>query len=193
VLALCDEVYEHIVFPGAEHRPLISLPGMETRTVRVGSGGKTFSLTGWKVGYVTGPAPLIDVIAKAHQFLTFTTPPALQDAIAFGLGLPDRYFATLALDLAAKRDRLSAGLASLGFEVLPAQGTYFLLASYPRLEGASSAEEVARRLTIDAKVASIPLDAFYTAGTRPYLRFCFCKRDDVLEDAVGRLKRYLGR
>jgi aspartate/methionine/tyrosine aminotransferase len=192
VLAVCDEVYEHIVFPGASHRPLMSLKGMEERTVRIGSAGKTFSLTGWKVGYVSGPARLIDVIAKAHQFLTFTTPPALQDAVAFGLALPDRYFAGLARDLAAKRDLLAQGLAGLGFDVLPAQGTYFLIASYAPLGLAGTADEVAKMLTIEAKVASIPLDAFYTDGAqRPYLRFCFSKRREVLEDAVSRLGTYL--
>jgi aspartate/methionine/tyrosine aminotransferase len=192
VLALCDEVYEHIVFDGRQHRPLMGFPGMDARSVRIGSGGKTFSLTGWKIGYVTARAPLLDVIAKAHQFVTFTTPPALQDAIAFGLGMPDHYFAGLAGGLAAKRSQLARGLTELGFSVVPASGTYFLLASYEGLGMTGSAEEIARRLTIEAKVASIPLDAFYSDGvTRPYLRFCFCKQEVVIAEALRRLGGYL--
>jgi N-succinyldiaminopimelate aminotransferase len=112
--AICDEVYEHLVFGEARHIPLATLPDMAQRTVRIGSAGKTFSLTGWKVGYMSGPAALIEPIAKAHQFTTFTTPPHLQKAVAFGLGLPDTYYRDLAGELEAKRDRLAAGLAGDG-------------------------------------------------------------------------------
>ena len=119
--AMCDEVYEHLTFDGWRHIPLMTLPGMRERCLRIGSAGKTFSLTGWKVGYVTAPPALAGVVAKAHQNLTFTTPPNLQRAVAVGLAKDDAYFAGLAAELAAKRDRLSAGLARLGFGVLPAR------------------------------------------------------------------------
>src|SRR5579875_3110578 len=109
--AVCDEVYEHLTYDGWRHIPLMTLPGLRDRCMRVGSAGKTFSLTGWKVGYVTAPAALASVVAKAHQNLTFTTPPNLQRAVAVGLGKDDRYFADLAASLQAKRDLLSAGLS----------------------------------------------------------------------------------
>ena len=117
--AICDEVYEHLTFDGARHIPLMTLPGMRERTMRIGSAGKTFSLTGWKVGYVTAPAALATNVAKAHQNLTFTTAPNLQRAVAVGLAKDDAYFASLAGALQAKRDRLAAGLASLGLTCCP--------------------------------------------------------------------------
>ena len=128
--AICDEVYEHLTFDGARHIPLMTLPGMRERTMRIGSAGKTFSLTGWKVGYVTAPAALAANVAKAHQNLTFTTAPNLQRAVAVGLGKDDAYFASLAGALQAKRDRLAAGLASLGLAVLPTKGSYFISADF---------------------------------------------------------------
>src|ERR1700722_19182807 len=128
--AICDEVYEHLTFDGARHIPLMTLPGMRERTMRVGSAGKTFSLTGWKVGYVTSSAALAANVAKAHQNLTFTTPPNLQRAVATGLGKDDAYFASLSGALQAKRDRLATGLASLGLTVLPAKGSYFISADF---------------------------------------------------------------
>jgi N-succinyldiaminopimelate aminotransferase len=192
--ALCDEVYEHLVFDGRRHRPLMSFPGMAARTARIGSAGKTFALTGWKVGYVTAAAPLLETIAKAHQFVTFTTPPALQEAVAFGLGFPESYFEGLSVRLQAKRDRLSSGLREIGFEVLPCAGTYFVTAGYGRLALGEAAEALCKRLTREAKVAAIPLDAFYTDGLgRPYLRFCFCKREDLLDEALRRLGGCLAR
>ena len=121
-IAICDEVYEHVLFDGLSHIPLMTLPGMRERTIRIGSAGKTFSLTGWKVGYVTAPARLLDPIAKAHQFTTFTTPPNLQKAVAYGLAKDDSYYASLAGDLEVKRDRFAAGLARLGFGVVPCAG-----------------------------------------------------------------------
>jgi aspartate/methionine/tyrosine aminotransferase len=121
--AICDEVYEHLVFAPARHVPLMTLPGMAERCLRIGSAGKTFSLTGWKVGYVTAPAALAAVVTKAHQNLTFTTPPNLQRAVAAGLANDDAYFADLAGSLAAKRDRLSGGLRKVGFDVLPSDGS----------------------------------------------------------------------
>ena len=126
--AVCDEVYEHLLFDGRRHIPLMTLPGMDQRCLRIGSAGKSFSLTGWKVGYVTAPAALLTPVAKAHQFVTFTTPPNLQKAVAYGLAKDDAYFDGLAGELEAKRDRFAAGLAEIGFGVIDCQGTYFITA-----------------------------------------------------------------
>jgi aspartate/methionine/tyrosine aminotransferase len=191
--AICDEVYEHLVFGDAEHIPLATLAGMAERTVRIGSAGKSFSLTGWKVGYVAGPPSLIAPIAKAHQFTTFTTPPNLQKAVAFGLGLPDEYFVGLAADLAAKRDRLAEGLSSIRFPTLQADGSYFLIADISQL-GLGSDVDAAQRMTVEAGVTTVPMSAFYSGNApRHLLRFCFCKRDEVLDEAVARLKAWQER
>ena len=125
-IAICDEVWEHVVFDGREHIPLITIPGMRDRTIKVGSAGKIFSLTGWKIGFVCAAPPLLRVAAKVHQFLTFTTAPNLQAAVAYGLNKPDEYFYDMRKDLARSRDRLTKGLESIGFPVLKSQGTYFL-------------------------------------------------------------------
>jgi N-succinyldiaminopimelate aminotransferase len=185
--AICDEVYEHLVFGEAVHIPLGTLPGMADRAVRIGSAGKTFSLTGWKVGYIAGPDALIEPMAKAHQFTTFTTPPHLQKAVAYGLGLPDAYYRDLAADLAAKRDRLADGLRAVGLPTLPADGSYFLIADIAQL-GLGSDVDAAQRMTIEAGVTTVPMSAFYQGNAPDHLlRFCFCKRDEVLDEAVARL------
>ena len=191
--AICDEVYEHLVFGDARHIPLATLPGMAESTVRIGSAGKSFSLTGWKVGYVSGPAALIAPISKAHQFTTFTTPPHLQMAVAEGLAMPDSYFQKLSDDLEAKRDRLAAGLAAAGFPTLPADGSYFLIADIAAL-GLGSDIEAAQRMTIEAGVTTVPMSAFYRGDAPTHLlRFCFCKRDEVLDEAVTRLAAWRAR
>lgn len=191
--AICDEVYEHIVFDSARHTPLMSLPGMRERTIRIGSAGKTLSLTGWKVGYLTAPPHLLDPIAKAHQFTTFTTPPNLQYAVAAGLAKPADYFDDLASALQLKRDRLSRGLHQLGYDVLPAGGTYFVVAGYSGLSDMPDVE-FARRMTIEAGVTAIPLSALYEDATPTrYVRFCFSKRDEVLDTALERLAAWHGR
>ena len=190
--AVCDEVYEHLTFDGWRHIPLMTLPGLRERCLRIGSAGKTFSLTGWKVGYVTAPAALAAVVAKAHQNLTFTTPPNLQRAVAVGLGKDDAYFAGLAGALQEKRDRLGAGLAALGFEVLPAMGSYFITADFSPLGFAGDDVAFCRHITEAAGVASIPVSAFYEdEAPRHYARFAFCKREAVLDEAVGRLGAWL--
>lgn len=190
--AVCDEVYEHLVFEGARHIPLMSLAGMRERVMRIGSAGKTFSLTGWKVGYVTACAALAGVVAKAHQNLTFTTPPNLQRAVALGLAKDDAYFTGLARDLQAKRDRLSAGLAALGMIVLPSRATYFVTADFTPLGFPPDDEAFCRHITKHAKVTAVPVTAFYDAPDPPrsYARFAFCKRDEVLDEAVARLRRH---
>ena len=189
--AVCDEVYEHLTYDGWRHVPLMSLPGMRERCLRIGSAGKTFSLTGWKVGYVTAPAALAVVVAKAHQNLTFTTPPNLQRAVAVGLAKDDAYFAGLSAGLAGKRDRLSAGLAGLGFGVLPAMGSYFVTADFSPLGFAGDDVAFCTEITEAAGVTAIPVSAFYE-GEAPshYARFAFCKRESVLDEALARLSRW---
>ncbi|ODN71870.1 aminotransferase [Methylobrevis pamukkalensis] len=188
---IADEVYEHLTFDGRRHETLMSFPGMRERVVRIGSAGKTFSLTGWKIGYVTAAPNLLEPIAKVHQFVTFTTPPNLQAAVAHGLAMGDDYFTELAATQAGKRDRLAAGLASVGFEVMACGGTYFITTDTGPL-GIDDDAEACRRLTREAGVAAVPVSAFY-AGNAPtrFIRFCFCKRDEVLDAAVERLEHWL--
>lgn len=192
--AVCDEVYEHLTFDGWRHIPLMTLPGLRDRCMRVGSAGKTFSLTGWKIGYVSAPAALAAVVAKAHQNLTFTTPPNLQRAVAVGLRKDQAYFDGLASALAAKRDLLSAGLARLGFDVLETRGSYFVTADFGPLGFAGDDVAFCRHITETAGVTAIPVSAFYESqAPSHYARFAFCKREAVLEEAVARLERGLAR
>jgi N-succinyldiaminopimelate aminotransferase len=189
-VAICDEVYEHLVFDGRPHLPLVGFPGMTDRAVRVGSAGKMFSLTGWKVGWVTGAAPLIDVIAKAHQFITFTTPPALQRGIAYALAKEMEFTLALTNALQDNRDLLASRLAQIGFGVLPCEGTYFLTADIRKLTNERD-DEFCKRLVNDAGVALIPLSAFFEAGEPSHLvRFAFCKKRALLEQALDRLEKY---
>ena len=191
--AVSDEVYEHLVFDGRAHRPLITLPGMRERTIRIGSAGKTFSMTGWKVGYLTACPALLGVIAKAHQFLVFTTPPNLQRAVAHGLDHEAQWYTGLAPGLQVKRDRLAAGLTALGFQVLDSQATYFMNVDFRPLGWTENDVAVCKRLTVEAGVTLVPVSALYTDGSvKHLLRICFCKRDEVLEEALGRLGSYLG-
>ncbi len=190
--AICDEVYEHLTFDGARHIPLMTLPGMRERCMRIGSAGKTFSLTGWKVGYVTASAALAANVAKAHQNLTFTTAPNLQRAVAVGLAKDDAYFAGLSAALQDKRDRLAAGLAGLGLKVLPTQGSYFITTDFRPLGFNGDDVAFCRHITETAKVTAIPVSAFYDEPDAPrhYARFAFCKSDAVLDEAVSRLARH---
>ena len=191
-IAICDEVYEHIVFDRRRHIPLMTLPGMRERSVRIGSAGKTFSLTGWKVGYVTAPPHLLEPITKAHQFTTFTTPPNLQKAVTFGLAKGDDYYAALAGELEKKRDRFAAGIAALGFDVAPCAGTYFITADVSPLRLNEGDADLCKRMTVEAGVAAVPMSAFYDAeGPRQFVRFCFSKRDAILDQAVDRLATWL--
>lgn len=192
--AVCDEVYEHLVFDNHAHNPLMTRPDMAGRCVRIGSAGKTFSLTGWKIGYISGPEHLVSTIAKAHQFVTFTTPPALQYAVAYGINEKDSYIKDLAADLESKRDFLKQTLNAIGLETLPCEATYFLTADVASLGFDGNDMDFCKYITTNAKVAAIPISAFYhpnsTHTPTSLVRFCFCKRQDVMEEAAARLKRH---
>jgi N-succinyldiaminopimelate aminotransferase len=184
-----DEVYEHLTF-GAQHIPVASLPGAAERTVTISSGGKTFSVTGWKVGWLIAPQQILTAILAVKQFLTFVNAAPFQPAIAVGLGLPDEYFARTASVLGNKRDLLSAGLSSAGFTVSKPQGSYFIVADAAPL-GVADAAAFCRELPRLAGVVAVPISAFVSernAGDYASLvRFAFCKRVDVLERASAQL------
>jgi len=191
--AICDEVYEHLTFDGWKHIPLMTLPGMRERCMRIGSAGKTFSLTGWKVGYITCDRSLAPNVAKAHQNLTFTTPPNLQRGVAVGLAKEDAYFAGLSAGLQARRDRLARGLAELGFGVLPTQGSYFITTDFRPLGFNGDDVAFCRMLTEEAKVTAIPVTAFYASADAPshYARFAFCKGEAVIDAALERMRIWM--
>ncbi|MFJ7987543.1 pyridoxal phosphate-dependent aminotransferase [Streptomyces sp. NPDC096351] len=190
LLVVTDEVYEHLVFDDAEHVPIASLPGMRERTVTIGSAGKTFSFTGWKVGWITASPELTSAVRAAKQFLTYVSSGPFQYAIAEALRLPAAYFDTLRAELSAKRDLLGEGLAQAGFAVYKPAGTYFVTTDIRPL-GAEDGFAFCRSLPERAGVVAIPNAVFYDhreAGA-PFVRFAFCKRTEVLEEAVSRLKR----
>jgi len=193
LIAVCDEVYEHITFDGHSHQSLMSLPQARHRSLRIGSAGKTFSVTGWKVGYVTATAALLGPVARAHQYQTFATPPLLQSAVAHGLSLGDDYFAGLKSTLQQRRDVLADGLRSLGAEVLPCHGTYFLcVAAGASLGNPDDDVALCRRLTVEAGVTPVPVSSFYAGrDVRSHVRFCFAKEPTVLSEAVARLATWL--
>jgi N-succinyldiaminopimelate aminotransferase len=193
-IAVCDEVWEHVIFDGRRHVPLIGLPGMRERCVKIGSAGKIFSLTGWKVGFVCAAPHILRVLAKAHQFITFTTPPNLQAAVAYGLGKPDDYFETMRRDFQRSRDRFTAGLRTLGFPVIDAQGSYFVNIDLTSLGLNEDDESFCKRLVVEHQVAAIPVSAFYAVEPiRSVVRFCFAKRDATLDAALERLAGALKR
>ena len=188
---MCDEVFEHIVFQGARHIPLMTLPGMRERCLRIASAGKIFSMTGWKVGFVMGPAELLAPVAKAHQFITFTTPPNLQKAVAYGLGKEDAYFTGLAANLQRKRDILAQGLRDAGFKVLASQGTYFVNIDIRSVGFNGDDVEFCRHITTEAGVTALPVSALYSSDdVRHFVRFACCKQDDILLEACRRLKSH---
>jgi N-succinyldiaminopimelate aminotransferase len=187
LLVVTDEVYEHLVFDG-EHIPIASLPGMRERTVTISSAGKTFSFTGWKIGWVTGTPELVTAVRTAKQFLTYVNGGPFQYAIALGLVLPDAFYAGLASGLRRKRDTLATGLRAAGFEVFLPQGTYFITTDISPL-GESDGLAFCRQLPYRCGVVAVPNVVFYDdqqAG-RTQVRFAFCKRDEVLADAAARL------
>ncbi|MCF4139505.1 pyridoxal phosphate-dependent aminotransferase [Streptomyces sp. Tue 6430] len=189
LLVVTDEVYEHLVFDGAEHVPLATLPGMRDRTVTIGSAGKTFSFTGWKVGWVTSSPPLVSAVRSAKQYLTYVASGPFQYAVAEALALPDTYFDAFRADMLAKRDLLAAGLTEAGFTVYRPAGTYFVTADIRPL-GETDGITFCRALPERAGVVAIPNAVFYDhreAGA-PFVRFAFCKRTEVLADAAERLR-----
>jgi N-succinyldiaminopimelate aminotransferase len=188
LVAVTDEVYEHLVFEG-EHVPLCTLPGMADRTVTISSAGKSFSFTGWKVGWVTAAPQLVEAVTTAKQFLTYTNAAPFQPAIAQALTLGDEYFAAFTADMRTTRDRLCAGLSDVGFDVFPPDGTYFVTVDI-RPRGESDGLAFCRALPERAGVVAVPAVVFYdhVDEGRPIVRFAFCKRLDVLDEAVTRLK-----
>jgi N-succinyldiaminopimelate aminotransferase len=189
LLVISDEVYEHMVFDGA-HVPIASLPGMPERTVTISSAAKTFSFTGWKVGWVTGSPELVTAVRTVKQFLTYVSSGPFQYAVAEALALPDDYYASIARDLRVKRDFFCDGLASSGFEVYRPAGTYFVTTDVRPL-GYADGMEFCRELPHRAGVVAIPSSVFYdNAGAgRSQVRFAFCKRHEVLAEALARLSR----
>ncbi len=190
VTAICDEVWEQVVFAPAVHRTLIALPGMRERTVKIGSAGKMFGLTGWKVGFLCAAPPLTRTLARTHQFLTFTTAPNLQAAVAWGLETQQDWLAAMPAGLQRSRDRLAEGLGREGFVTLPAQGTYFLSIDLPASGVTEPDRPFALRAVKEAGVATIPVSAFYEQDpVTTVLRLCFSKRDETLDAGVERLAR----
>ena len=188
-IAVCDEVWEHVIFDGLRHIPLIAMPGMRERTVKIGSAGKIFSLTGWKVGLVCAAPPIMKALGKAHQFLTFTTPPNLQSAVAYGLAKDDSYFENMRAAFQRSRDRFAAGLTELGFSVLPSAGTYFLNVDLAPL-GVNDDAAFCTDMVQSHGVAAIPVSAFYAQDpVTNVARFCFAKHDATLDAALERLAK----
>ncbi|MEG3176153.1 aminotransferase [Sphingomonas sp. RB3P16] len=189
-IAICDEVWEHVVFDGARHQPLMALPGMRERTVKIGSAGKIFSLTGWKVGWMCAAPAISSVLAKAHQFLTFTTPPNFQSAAAYGLGKDVAYFEEMRAGYQRSRDRLAAGLSGLGYSVLPSAATYFLNIDLAASGIALDDVAFAQWLLDEAGVATIPVSAFYAQEpVTSVVRLCFAKQDATLDAALERMAK----
>jgi N-succinyldiaminopimelate aminotransferase len=186
-IAISDEVWEHVVFDGRKHQPVLGLEGMRDRSVKIGSAGKIFSLTGWKVGFVAAAPHIMKVLAKSHQFLTFTTAPNLQVAVAYGLAKDDSYFEGMRKNFTRSRDRFTEGLRTLGFNVIPSLGTYFLNIDITPL-GETDDVAFCRRLVMEHGVAAIPVSAFYAEGAvKNVVRFCFAKKDSTLDAGLERL------
>jgi N-succinyldiaminopimelate aminotransferase len=188
LLVVTDEVYEHLVYDGP-HVPIATLPGMRERTITISSGGKTFSFTGWKIGWVCAPTDLVTAVKTTKQFLTYVSGGPFQHAIAAGLQLPDEYFSSFLADMREKRDRLCAGLEDAGFEVFRPEGTYFVTADI-RSVGGTDGLSFCRTLPERCGVVAIPSVVFYDdadAG-KPLVRFACCKRIEVLDEACARLK-----
>jgi len=196
LIVISDEVYEHMCLDGRRHVSIAKLDGMRERTVRMGSAGKTFSFTGWKVGYSCGPEPLISAMARSHQYLSFAVPPGLQRAVAFGLGKPDVYFEGVAAHMQAKRDHFLAGIESTPLKPLSVEGGYFLTVDI-REAGYDDDVAFCEAITREAGVAAIPNSAFYHRATlnppRHLVRFCYAKQESLLNEAAARLGSHLSQ
>lgn len=192
LIVVSDEVWEEVRFDRVRHRSLLSFPGMAGRTIKIGSAGKVFGLTGWKTGWLCAAPALAPALSRVHQFLTYTTPPALQWAVAEGLGLPDVWFDARDAALAASRDRLGRGLEAAGYAVLPGVATWFLCVDLPASGIALSDRDFAERAIREAGVASIPVSALSEGDGSPthIARFCFTKPDAVLDEAIERLAAF---
>jgi N-succinyldiaminopimelate aminotransferase len=189
LIVVTDEVYEHLVFPGARHESIASIPGMRERTLVISSGGKTFNTTGWKIGWVCGPPPLVDAAKTAKQFLTYVNGAPFQPAIAAGLALGDDFYRELAADLTAKRDRLYAGLVAAGFHAYLPEATYFIIADIRPVDPAGDGMSFCRELPQRCGVVAIPSEVMYARRELGHhlVRFACCKSLDVIDEAVGRL------
>ncbi|WP_415085928.1 pyridoxal phosphate-dependent aminotransferase [Micropruina sp.] len=189
LIVVTDEVYEHLTFDGVPHLPLSTLPGMAERTITLSSAGKTFSATGWKIGWATGPAELVAAVRAAKQFLTYVNGAPFQPAVADALRLPDSYFDDFRMALQTKRDRLIGGLGAAGIATFRPSGTYFVVADARSL-GFDDGYQLCRELPELCGVVAVPMQVFYDdpAGARHLVRFAFCKRDEVLDEAVRRLR-----
>jgi N-succinyldiaminopimelate aminotransferase len=190
LIVVTDEVYEHLLFDGAEHIAMATLPGMRERTLSISSGGKTFNTTGWKIGWLCGPPPLVAAARTAKQFLTFVNGGPFQHGIARGLALPTEFFTALSADMQAKRDRLLPGLVEAGFAVYPTSGTYFVTVDIRPLRADGDGMAFCRELPHRCGVVAIPNVVFYANKHegRHLVRFAFCKRPEVLDEVVVRLK-----
>jgi N-succinyldiaminopimelate aminotransferase len=187
---IADEVWEHVVFDGRSHVSAMEIEGLAERTVKIGSAGKIFGMTGWKVGFVCARPDILKVLAKAHQFLTFTTPPNLQSAVAYGLAKDASWFQAMRAGLQAKRDRFAAGLAASGLQPLESAGTYFLNVDLSAL-GVTDDAAFCERLVREARVGSIPVSTFYAEDpVTTVVRFCFAKDDATLDEAVRRIAAF---
>ena len=189
-IAISDEVWEHCVFDGASHMSILNAPAMRERTIKIGSAGKIFSMTGWKVGFACAAPKLSEAFAKAHQFLTFTTAPNLQEAVAFGLAKPREHFDAMRAQLARQRDRLAVALRQEGFAILPAAGTYFMAVDLAASGIGLSDSDFAVRAVKECGIATIPFSAFYTRPPESALvRLCFAKSDATLDRGVEGLAK----
>ena len=191
LVVISDEVYEHLVFDGLRHRSVAEFPGARDRALVISSGGKTFRTTGWKIGWVCGPAHLVSATRAAKQFLTYVNGAPFQPAIARGLGLPDEYFRGVADELSERRDELVPVLRSVGFEVFPTQSTYFVTVDATPLAPGIDGKDFCVRMAREAGVVAIPNVVFYSAANkdagRSLVRFAFCKREEVIAEACERL------
>ena len=190
VTAICDEVWEQVVFAPARHRPLMAFPGMRERSIKIGSAGKIFGMTGWKVGFLCAAPALTHSLARAHPFLTFTTPPNLQAAVAWGLDNAHDWFRDMPVSLARSKTRMTQGLQQAGFVVLPSEGTYFLNVDLAASGVAEPDRAFCLRAVQEAGVAAIPVSSLYEeTPVTSIIRLCFAKNDATVDAGVARLAK----